>query len=63
MKNIIFDKVLPPLASRIGTLSAGALLATIYADTSLVMELGDALAAVLLIGFDLLMSRFFKKVR
>ena len=63
LKNMIFREILTPLSSRIGTIAAGAVLSGYYADTSLIQELGSALAAVLLVGCDLIFSHFQNKKR
>lgn len=63
MKNNIYEKMLEPIATRMGTMLAGAVLGGYFTDTSTLQELGTAISAIILIGADLLLGRFIKKSR
>ncbi|MER9486824.1 hypothetical protein NKI50_12645 [Mesorhizobium sp. M0563] len=59
MKTLIIRKFLVPLVSRAGTFIAAYLIGTIHADPVVADQFGAGLAALALVGFDLLAARFF----
>lgn len=60
-KDTIYKEVLAPLASRVGTLGAGAILAMFPSGTSAAEELAAALTVIILVGIDLLSSAWRRR--
>ncbi|MBX8799973.1 hypothetical protein HBA92_04320 [Ochrobactrum sp. MR28] len=63
MKNNIFERILEPLTTRLGTIAAGVVIGGYFTDTSTLQELGTAISTIILIAGDLLIGRFIKKSR
>ncbi|MER8365963.1 hypothetical protein [Mesorhizobium sp. M1378] len=61
MKNAILENLLRPLVARLGTALA-AVLFTYGFESNVAEPFVNAVAAVLLLGVDLLLSRYFRKL-
>lgn len=61
MKNAIIENLLRPLVARLGT-AIYAMLITYGFETNVVEPFVTALAGIVLLGVDLLLSRYFRKL-
>lgn len=61
MRNALLENVLRPLVARFGTAAAAVLISYGY-ESGFVQPFVDAAAAVLLLGVDLLLSRYYRKL-
>lgn len=61
MRNAFIENIVRPLISRLGTVAASVLLSYGYASQN-VQPFIDAVSVVLLLGVDLLLSRYYRQL-